>query len=120
MKKNQNVEDGSESRAAAKPSVIEKTPMFSAMNAARYQRQLIIRDIEHDIESGGSTLLCYVAGLGAAVDRADTLGFVDMLHNVQPGKPIDLLLHTPGGDVDERAGDGQPIGERCASSGTSR
>lgn len=75
---------------------IEKTPMFTAMNAARYQRQTIIRDIEN----GNPKLLCYVAGIKAPVDRSDTLGFVDLLHNVTPGDPIDLMLHTPGGDVD--------------------
>jgi hypothetical protein len=78
------------------PRAIEKTPMFTAMNTARYQRQTLIRDIEAD----NPKLLCYVAGTKAAVDRADTLGFVDMLHNVTPGDPIDLMLHTPGGDVD--------------------
>lgn len=75
---------------------IEKTPMFTAMNAARYQRQSLIREIEVN----NPKLLCYVAGNKAPVDRADTLGFVDMLHNVTPGEPIDLMLHTPGGDVD--------------------
>lgn len=75
---------------------IEKTPMFTAMNAARYQRQEIIRAIEAD----NPKLLCYVAGLKSPVCRTDTLGFVDMLHNITPGEPIDLLLHTPGGDVD--------------------
>jgi ATP-dependent protease ClpP protease subunit len=70
--------------------------MFTAMNAARYQRQTLIREIERT----SPTLLCYVAGPKAQVDRADTLGFVDMLHNVKPGEPIDLMLHTPGGDVD--------------------
>lgn len=75
---------------------IEKTPMFTAMNAARYQRQTLIKDIETEHPK----LLCYVAGNRAQVDRIDTLGFVDMLHNVNPGDPIDLLLHTPGGDVD--------------------
>src|SRR5688572_4740215 len=78
------------------PRATEKTPMFTAMNAARYQRQTLIRDIE----SNNPKLLCYVAGTKAAVDRVDTLGFVDMLHNVKPGEPIDLMLHTPGGDVD--------------------
>lgn len=78
------------------PRAIEKTPMFTAMNAARYQRQTLIKDIE----SEHPKLLCYVAGNKAHVDRIDTLGFVDMLHNVNPGDPIDLLLHTPGGDVD--------------------
>lgn len=75
---------------------IEKTPMFTAMNAARYQRQTLIRDIEIKHPK----LLCYVAGNKAQVDRIDTLGFVDMLHNVKHGDPIDLLLHTPGGDID--------------------
>ncbi|KWV54715.1 hypothetical protein AS156_07050 [Bradyrhizobium macuxiense] len=70
--------------------------MFTAMNAARYQRQTLIKDIETEHPK----LLCYVAGNKAYVDRIDTLGFVDMLHNVNPGDPIDLLLHTPGGDVD--------------------
>lgn len=78
------------------PRKIEKTPMFTAMNAARYQRQLLIRDIE----TTQPRLLCYVAGNRAQVDRCDTLGFVDMLHNITPGEPIDLLLHTSGGDVD--------------------
>lgn len=78
------------------PRAIEKTPMFTAMNAARYQRQTLIRDIE----TTQPKLLCYVTGNKAPVDRADTLGFVDMLHNVNPGDPIDLILHTPGGDVD--------------------
>jgi hypothetical protein len=78
------------------PRAIEKTPMFTAMNAARYQRQTLIKDIETEHPK----LLCYVTGNKAQVDRIDTLGFVDMLHNVNPGDPIDLLLHTPGGDVD--------------------
>lgn len=78
------------------PRAIEKTPMFTAMNAARYQRQTLIREIEAE----NPRLLCYVAGNKAQVDRIDTLGFVDMLHNVNPGEPVDVLLHTPGGDVD--------------------
>jgi hypothetical protein len=92
------VEDAAEEPQPMTPSAraIEKTPMFTAMNAARYQRQMLIRDIEADQPK----LLCYVAGNKAQVDRIDTLGFVDMLHNVEPGDPIDLLLHTPGGDVD--------------------
>lgn len=96
MDDSQNPEEGSATGDLSETRSIEKTPMFTAMNAARYQRQTLIRDIE----AKNPTLLCYVAGLKAPVDRADTLGFVDMLHNVTPGEPIDLLLHTPGGDVD--------------------
>ena len=65
------------------PRAIDKTPMFTAMNAARYQRQTLIRDIE----ISQPKLLCYITGNKAPVDRADTLGFVDMLHNVNPGDP---------------------------------
>ncbi|MER9971352.1 hypothetical protein [Mesorhizobium sp. M0060] len=50
------------------PRAIEKTPMYTAMNAARYQRQTLIRDIERDQPK----LICYVAGNKAAVDRIDT------------------------------------------------
>jgi len=89
-------EEQSQPIAPQPPRAIEKTPMFTAMNAARYQRQTLIRDIE----ISHPKLLCYVAGNKAPVDRADTLGFVDMLHNVKSGDPIDLMLHTPGGDVD--------------------
>ena len=30
----------------------------------------------------------------------DTVPFVDLLHNVNPGESLDLLLHTGGGDID--------------------
>lgn len=76
---------------------IQKTPTFSAMNAERYQRQALIREIE---AGPNPKLLCYVAHVNAQLDRSDVLGFVDLLHNVPHGEPIDLLLHTPGGDVD--------------------
>lgn len=28
-------------------------------------------------------------------------GFVDLLHDVESGRPVDLVLHTPGGDIDQ-------------------
>jgi ATP-dependent protease ClpP protease subunit len=79
---------------AASPS---KTPMFTAMHAQRYQRQLLIRQLESDTKR---KLLCFVSGHAGQVSRDDTAGFVDMLHNVSSGEPVDLLLHTPGGDID--------------------
>jgi hypothetical protein len=74
-----------------------KTPLFQTMNAARYQRQSLIRQIQ---ERTGRPLICYVAGIAASVNRDDTLGFVDLLHNLRGPLDIDLLLHTPGGDID--------------------
>lgn len=96
MTDREDEDEGLQSMTQESPAVPKKTPMFTAMHAARYQRQNQIRDIE----ANHPKLLCYVAGNSAPVDRVDTLGFVDMLHNVTPGDPIDLMLHTPGGDVD--------------------
>lgn len=74
-----------------------KTPNFTAMNAARYQRQELIKSINH---REGTHLICYVGGLGAEIDRSDIVYFVDMLHNISDGSRVDLLLQTCGGDVD--------------------
>jgi hypothetical protein len=99
---------GSDAQAAAAsseapPSVpaaarlITRTPMFAAMHASRYQRQTLIREIE---ALTGATLVCYVSGQHCEIEQADTIGFVELLHNVKRGGSIDLLLHTSGGDVD--------------------
>jgi len=74
-----------------------KTPMYTAMRALRYHRQMLIRDLE---VKTNRKLLSYVSGITAQVGRDDIAGFVDMLFNVNQGEPIDLLLHTPGGDID--------------------
>lgn len=75
----------------------EKTPQFVAMNAARYQRQQIIKAIQTET---GRILLCYVMGNLAEIHRDDTGGFVDLLHNIHLGYKVDLLIHTAGGDLD--------------------
>lgn len=74
-----------------------KTPLFQAIHAARYQRQAIIEEIQ---EHSGRKLICYVSGRGCAIDRDDTVAFVDLLHNVPSAEDLDLLLHTGGGDID--------------------
>lgn len=73
-----------------------KTPLYEARNAERYARQSIMREIE---ASTGSALLSYVAPR-QQIDRDDVVAMADLLHNVTPGTPIDLLLHSPGGDID--------------------
>jgi hypothetical protein len=90
-------EPDAEPASPAGPSGPKKTPMYQAFNAARYQRQALIREIQ---EATGRCLICYVSGIGAEIDRDDTLGFVDLLHNLTPGEDLDLLLHTGGGDID--------------------
>lgn len=74
-----------------------KTPMYEAIHAPRYHRQMLIKAIENEC---GPRLICYVSGRTATIDRDDTVGFMEMLHNIQPGENVDLLLHTRGGDVD--------------------
>ena len=74
-----------------------KTPLFQAIHAARYQRQAMIHRIQ---EKTGRVLICYMAGSAAPISREDTAGFVDLLHNVHGQVDLDLMLHTPGGDID--------------------
>src|SRR5947209_1518594 len=85
------------SPAATPNAAPTKTPMYEAIHAARYHRQSLIKKIQEDY---GRRLICYVSGKLASIDRDDTAGFMEILHNIQPGDNVDLLLHTGGGDVD--------------------
>lgn len=76
---------------------MRKTPFYAAIHAPRHQRQLIIKEIQRIT---GRKVICYVSGPQAAVDRDDTPGFVDLLHNIAPNVDLDLVLHTGGGDID--------------------
>lgn len=89
-------------------------------------RQQLIKQLQ---EKTGHKLLCYMAT--TEIDREDVMFFVDMIHNVPMGSSIDLMLHTPGGDVDaaeklielvrNRKGDGSfrvIIPDRAKSAGT--
>lgn len=80
------------------PRQASKTPLFTASNAARYQRQELIKSLEQLL--GGRKLLSYICGRRAEIDRDDTAGFVDLLHNIRAGDKVDLILHTGGGDID--------------------
>jgi hypothetical protein len=75
----------------------KKTPFFQASNAARYNRQSLIKQI-NKIEK--TRLICYVSSLGAPIDRDDPVVFQDLLYNLEDGEDVDLLLHTGGGDID--------------------
>jgi len=75
-----------------------KTPFFYAIHAERYQRQSLIKRIQDEVTH--RKLICYIAGTAALINRDDTLGMVDVLHNIGNGSDLDLMLHTPGGDMD--------------------
>lgn len=73
-----------------------RSPLYEAMNAERYQRQNLIREIQ---QQTGRKLVCYVSGRQAQIDQGDVLGFEELLSRVTPGNDLDLLLHTRGGDI---------------------
>jgi len=74
-----------------------KTPMYTAINAGRYQRQELIKKIQRKTNN---YLLCYVSGFKTQINRDDIIGIMELLHNVPHNSNIDLLLHTGGGDID--------------------
>jgi hypothetical protein len=91
------VPNKSDPQSTANQVMPSKTPMYEAIHAPRYHRQELIKKIESEY---GKRLICYVSGRSATIDRDDTAGFMELLHNINPGEDIDLLLHTRGGDVD--------------------
>jgi hypothetical protein len=45
-------------------------------------------------------MFCFVSVGSATIERDDTLGIVELLHNIPRNTSIDFLLHTGGGDID--------------------
>ena len=91
--------DQSEPRSEGVVALDARTPLYKASHAERYQRQEIIGHIQ---ERTGTRVICYVAGIRmeCMINQNDTVPFVDLLHNIEEGEDIDLLLHTIGGSVD--------------------
>ena len=76
---------------------MRRTPAFAAINGMRYRRQELIKEIER---TTGRQLICCVGGTSTAIRRDDVVFLSDLLHNIRRGEAIDLMLHTPGGDMD--------------------
>lgn len=91
------LEDATSDTGAPPIPPMRRTPAFAAQNGMRYRRQELIKEIEG---ATGSQLICCVGGTSTAIRRDDVLFLSDLLHNIDRGRPIDLLLHTPGGDMD--------------------
>ena len=62
----------------------------------RFRRRRLIRQIEAETQR---VLLCYVSE-DPPIDQEDILRLHSLLHRVEPGASITLLLNSPGGDVD--------------------
>lgn len=73
-----------------------RTPFYAASHSERYHRQDLIRSIQRESEF---RLICYVSS-GCRIEHNDAVQFRDLLHRVGDGEDIELLLHTPGGDID--------------------
>lgn len=84
--------------AAGEIPVPAQTPLFHTLQQDRYTRQGHIREIE---KRTGRRLIAYVAGPGSSISSLDILPFHDLLQDIDAGDDVDLLLHTPGGDVDQ-------------------
>ena len=84
-------EEGSD----AEPSV--RTPLYAALNSDRYHRQDLIREIQNKSEF---RLICYVSSSSCLIEHDDAIYFRDLLHRIGNNENIELMLHTPGGDID--------------------
>ena len=76
------------------PPLPTQTPVFHSLNAGRYARQEMIRQAEHVT---GRRLVVYFSS-GTEIDANDIMGFGDLLHDSKDSD-VDLLLQSPGGDI---------------------
>lgn len=75
-----------------------QTPLFHAIYEERYLRQAKIRQIE---EHTGRRLLVWVASDASEINKLAIPPIADLLHDIEPDvADVDLLLQSPGGDVD--------------------
>ncbi len=73
-----------------------QTPLYHSLNNSRYSRQEMIRRVE---EVTNRRLVVYFSVLPIITDGIDILGFGDLLNDIR-GDSVDLLLQSPGGDID--------------------
>ena len=89
----------------------DQTPLFYALQNQRYARRRYIQDIE-DITS--RKLIVYFSKPEAPIEQPDVMAFGDLLDNLS-GQDIDLLLQSPGGDIDVAEKLVNLIDARCPS-----
>jgi hypothetical protein len=77
-----------------------QTPLYRAMNGDRYERQTLIKQIQ---DVTGRPLICMVFGPGTGIERTTFAAIGDLVHRLDTGTDLDVLLHTLGGDLDTAA-----------------
>jgi len=81
-------------------SPASRTPLYEAFNASRYSRQNLIREIE---ASTGRRLAVYFANVehpNSSIMLGDVAPLNDVLSDCESGCDLDLVLQSPGGDID--------------------
>lgn len=81
-------------------AVPTQSPLFWVSHKDRYLRQLLIRDIENVT---GRQLIVYFTDVDNVIDAQIDPGDDQLLHELLSGcggKPVDLLIETPGGMTD--------------------
>ena len=79
----------------AEPSA--RTPLYAALHSDRYRRQDLIREIQAE---SGFRHICYVSSGSCHIKHEDAIYFRDLLHRIDDNENVELMLHTPGGDID--------------------
>lgn len=77
-----------------------RTPLYEALYSDRYARQQAIASIE---DLTRRRLIVYEANLWssrASLSEEDIQPFADLLVHLKPKENVDLLLQSPGGDID--------------------
>jgi hypothetical protein len=92
--------DEAKASAAAPPQTSARSPLFEALNQPRYHRQQIIREVE---ALTGRRFIAYwsnVLHVNSSINAFDVTPFQDLILDCPHDSDIDLLLQTPGGDID--------------------
>lgn len=79
---------------------LSKTPLYEALHSDRYARQKTICSIQ---EQTNRKLIVYEASLwsyASFLSHDDVQPFGDLLDPIPQGASVDLLIHSPGGDVE--------------------
>lgn len=79
----------------------QQTPLYHAIYKERYSRQQLLQEIQNETQR---ELIVYVANLqhpAGGIDRNDVMAFGDLLEGkTGTDTDLDLLLQSPGGDID--------------------
>jgi len=76
-----------------------QTPLYYAIQKDKYYRQDLIKSIQ---SVTNRKLISYIASFGdpsSSIGKSDVLAFGDLLYGMK-AEDIDLLLDSPGGDID--------------------